>query len=336
MATQYQYTSLKPREIRLVQFKQQDVTGNILCQFRTVNIDELPVSYTAISYCWGSSDRVAEVSFVNGQTLRITRSVEEIVHWLADKEGYFWVDFLCINQDDLDEKGTQVAFMSIVFSRSARVAAWLGKEIEDGEAAFDYLTRTESAYGVPGAFIDTSIIRNWQEDFSEVNNLRGLLRHPWFRRAWVVQEVVNARNIPTFPRLSDHRSLLLHIGKFAVPWSALALVVEMMWTRDPQNDDLEADDLRKAFAKKSGDGALLPDYKAPVSYVYNRTAFDLLTKHHNLQILLAAGVGHVRTDEDLASWAPDWRIGKSLMGGYMIFNHLSPSLVSHTPYVQGH
>lgn len=93
---------------------------------------------------------------------------------------------------------------------------------------------------------------------------------------------------------------------------------------------------RKAFAKKSGDGALLPDYKAPVSYVYNRTAFDLLTKHHNLQILLAAGVGHVRTDEDLASWAPDWRIGKSLMGGYMIFNHLSPSLVSHTPYVQGH
>ncbi|KAI4199996.1 MAG: hypothetical protein LQ350_004258 [Teloschistes chrysophthalmus] len=388
MATQYQYTSLKPREIRLVQFKQQDVIGVILCQFRTVNIDELPVSYTAISYCWGSSDRVAELSFSNGQTLRITRSVEEIVHWLADKEGYFWVDFLCINQDDLDEKGTQVAFMSVIFSHSERVAAWLGKEIEDGEAAFDKLSRWQSAYGAL-TYSDLEDVPEWDQSFPvEIEKLKGLLRNPWFRRAWVVQEVVTAPGIPdsSCPWDPSLHNLVLHIGQISMPWPDLEFLVRLLWAQESQKDDLEADDLvtrvryniysihrlrsRYTFdmlpdlgtglldflcfessdprdriyaivniCRNLGEDAFQPDYKAPVSHVYNRTAYDLLTKHYLFHILITAGVGHVRSDENLASWAPDWTQGKLLMGGPMILSQrfgASGYIASYdTPYIRG-
>ncbi|KAL8636471.1 MAG: hypothetical protein Q9228_006133, partial [Teloschistes exilis] len=382
MATQYQYVWLKPREIRLVQFRKEDVTGNIVCQFRIINIDELPVSYTAISYCWGSSDRVAELSFSNGQTLRITRSVEEIVHWLADKEGYFWVDFLCINQDDLDEKGTQVAFMSVIYSRSERVAAWLGKEIEDDEAAFDILSRWQSAFGDPERYNTLEVSVEMQRRLPELEKLKGLLRHPWFRRAWVVQEVVTAPGIPLSSRPYNHANLLLHSGELSAPWSALILVAGLARAAEPQKDDLEADDLvasaiynirsvdklryhhrfncppdlgtgllevlgfdssdprDKIYAVENicrtlGRNGLQPDYKAPVSYVYNRTAYDLLTKHHILHILLAAGVGHVRKDENLASWAPDWRHGKLLMGGHMIDSYRFAASGSQTLHLQG-
>lgn len=84
-----------------------------------------------------------------------------------------------------------------------------------------------------------------------------------------------------------------------------------------------------------GKDGLQPDYKALVSYVYNRTAYDLLTKHHILHILLAAGVGHVRKNENLASWAPDWRHGKLLIGGHIIDSYHFAASGSQTLHIQG-
>lgn len=37
-----------------------------------------------------------------------------------------WIDALCINQDDDEEKGIQVQMMDRIFQEAKRVAVWLG------------------------------------------------------------------------------------------------------------------------------------------------------------------------------------------------------------------
>lgn len=132
----------------------------------------MSVAYTAISYCWGSPDHVAELSLPNGQDLRITRAVDDVVHSLVDRGGYFWIDFLSINQDGLDEKAEQVGFMGIIFSHSKEVDVWLGKEIVDGEAAIEFLTKTKSVYGNIECYDDLDVVREWQQKISELGSQR--------------------------------------------------------------------------------------------------------------------------------------------------------------------
>ena len=39
-----------------------------------------------------------------------------------------WIDALCINQDDLDERADQVCFMADIYETAWRVVIWLGED----------------------------------------------------------------------------------------------------------------------------------------------------------------------------------------------------------------
>ncbi|KAL8688301.1 MAG: hypothetical protein Q9218_005752 [Villophora microphyllina] len=233
MRSLYQYQLLNPQEIRVVRFKRHESTRRLSFEFRLGTIDELRKTYTAISYCWGIPDRAAELFCSYDRCLRVTRIVEEIAHWLVDRqcEEYFWIDFLCINQGDLREKGEQVAMMRTIFSSSAKVEAWLGYDIEDGEAAvrvardikeaaFDKQCLDDDA----GNDVSQTWPRHMRAGFpqSDVNGLRGLLRHPWFTRVWVAQEIVAAPEVES-PR--GGANLVLFFNHCTLPWSTLVIAI---------------------------------------------------------------------------------------------------------------
>jgi hypothetical protein len=50
-----------------------------------------------------------------------------------------WVDALCINQDDDEEKSQQVAMMREIYSSATRVLIWLGKKTQLVQAAFNVM-----------------------------------------------------------------------------------------------------------------------------------------------------------------------------------------------------
>ncbi|KAF2995588.1 hypothetical protein E8E13_004671 [Curvularia kusanoi] len=67
--------------------------------------------YEAISYCWESNDRNKDI-LVNGKIIRITSNLEALLKELqhlpeARSNLGFWVDGLCINQEDTLEKNHQ-------------------------------------------------------------------------------------------------------------------------------------------------------------------------------------------------------------------------------------
>ncbi|KAH7175267.1 heterokaryon incompatibility protein-domain-containing protein [Dactylonectria macrodidyma] len=87
-----------------------------------------------------------------------------------------WIDAICVNQSDTEERTAQVALMSHIYSNAKSVVVWLGRE--------DMTTQGASA-----ALRGRSISRHQMFD------IRGLINRSWFTRKWVIQEFCLAEAI---------------------------------------------------------------------------------------------------------------------------------------------
>jgi hypothetical protein len=47
-----------------------------------------------------------------------------------------WIDALCINQEDVVERGAQVNMVGEIYSHAVQVRAWLGQGSKDTQEAF--------------------------------------------------------------------------------------------------------------------------------------------------------------------------------------------------------
>jgi hypothetical protein len=114
--------------------------GKIICFLDHVQLANLP-EYTALSYCWGSCDDTRSV-FVNAIERQVTRNLYDALERLHHKQiSRLWVDALCINQEDNQEKGHQVQLMKLIYSRAKSVIAWIGKSSADSSQAMAALKR---------------------------------------------------------------------------------------------------------------------------------------------------------------------------------------------------
>jgi hypothetical protein len=84
-------------------------------------------SYEALSYIWGDI-RDSEAILVDGSTVSVTKSLETALRHLRypDKPRTLWVDYVCINQEDILERSQQVAKMGLIYEQADSVLIWLG------------------------------------------------------------------------------------------------------------------------------------------------------------------------------------------------------------------
>ena len=113
---------------------------------------------------------------------------------ISDREQAFWIDQICINQDDNREQGHQIAMMDDIFYRAAQLVVWLGKQDHDTELAFttieqacqelesqcrlETISQTDLEYVNMADSSGVLRIKDW---FS----VRDLLSRPWFNRLWI-------------------------------------------------------------------------------------------------------------------------------------------------------
>ncbi len=100
-------------------------------------LDSLP-PYTALSYTWGekNSDTDQKLNLYTGASdnvtfsgqLTITFSLDEALRHISrpSETMTMWIDQICINQNDEDEKGAQVVVMRRIYGQAERVMIWLG------------------------------------------------------------------------------------------------------------------------------------------------------------------------------------------------------------------
>lgn len=160
------------------------------CRLSVAQLTEKP-HYEALSYVWGYP-LLDHVCFVNGKPSRITRNLCDALYALRleDAPRYLWVDAVCINQDDVEEKGRQVGMMDDIYRSASEVLVWLGfadEESRYGIAVISYFTNP----------VAPPTDASWYSVDSDLyaSGLSTMLMSPWFSRIWTIQEAALARKI---------------------------------------------------------------------------------------------------------------------------------------------
>lgn len=151
-------------------------------------------SYEAVSYVWGG-DRSDRVYCDDHEILVPPNLVPALLRLRETMPVYpgfhrtLWVDSICINQDDIVERGHQVRLMEDIYSHATRVIIWLGgsPEVEG------HLTRIRQGH-LPPYSIDYSIDSRLEYGYLQTwgRLVAKVFDQPWFERMWVIQEVVFA------------------------------------------------------------------------------------------------------------------------------------------------
>lgn len=186
-------------------------------RLETVSLESEP-RYTALSYVWGDpSDRVSFV--LDGHHVLITRNLALALQALQldDEPLVLWIDAICINQNDPEEKSGQVLRMKDIYASASLVIVWLGSAATVTDVAMDMLNAyyeiQPHGTGLDLTARHTYRIRDEQrqellEQSPEFKRLiesdsiltlfkvmRFLMTREWWYRVWVVQEFCFGREV---------------------------------------------------------------------------------------------------------------------------------------------
>lgn len=169
-------------------------------------IDGRPRTYEALSYTW-HGQALTENVLCDGRLLPVTRSLLEALQSLRrlTTSRLLWIDAICINQADLLERSHQVGLMRLIYNRAALVISWLGKEDEYTATAFQFIEKIIKEHVSADASLHASPDAIWDKQTMDAMRLPHFPSYEWealarlfertyFRRIWVVQELVVSSN----------------------------------------------------------------------------------------------------------------------------------------------
>lgn len=218
MVDSFIYTRLPEGSIRLLRFSTTS-PGTPSCTLDTVSLDNPPGFY-ALSYTWGSPTRTESI-LCNGLEMKIAANLHQAIQTLFNPplslELPFWIDAICINQDDDGEKSRQVGRMGDVYRKAKKVAVWLGPAEDDSDLAMKSLGWLSTAF----LSLHHTIHENKLEDFGLPRGdspiwpaLDKLYSRAWFSRLWTFQEVVLAPEIQVVcGKQAVEGTVLLGVGR---------------------------------------------------------------------------------------------------------------------------
>ncbi|CAI6096285.1 unnamed protein product [Clonostachys chloroleuca] len=138
---------------------------------------------------------------------------------------YVWIDGICINQDDLAVRASQVSIMNTIYAGAKETVIWLGPSNPATDRALSKLeemaTNAESQimkWGKEQSFSDAFIADDTRAlersglplmTRSDWSDLAAIVTRTWFSRVWIIQEVALSSN-PT-----------IFVGHRSIPWSSL-------------------------------------------------------------------------------------------------------------------
>ncbi|ERF68824.1 hypothetical protein EPUS_06268 [Endocarpon pusillum Z07020] len=198
--TQSKYKLRDRHEIRLFSLARGSRDTPIVGSLATVQIGGQSVDstgtddalstpeYEALSYFWGEG-RGCEIA-LNGRPFKVTSNLFSALQQLRleDRDRVLWIDAICINQDDYEERGHQVSLMRRIYETAAHVIIWLGDASKQSSEGLEEL---RNLFTASSRWDKAEILfgRNPTE------GLQDIFTRPWWRRIWVVQEAAVAMKL---------------------------------------------------------------------------------------------------------------------------------------------
>jgi hypothetical protein len=136
----HQPLNLYKREFRLLRvLPREDESELILLELRNFVYGEQ--SYRTLSYMWGSSLNSRTI-LINGLEFGIRASLwtffnetSHASHNFLKENLWYWIDAVCIDQQNLPERNHQVSLMALIYSEASDVLIWLGGAADDSDYA---------------------------------------------------------------------------------------------------------------------------------------------------------------------------------------------------------
>jgi hypothetical protein len=146
----YSHLSISPREIRTITIlpgRNSDLIRCHLAHRELVTEVTDNLEFTALSYTWGHS-RDQHPILMNGCKFYVTTNLHEFMkHVRQERESPpYWIDAICINQKDIEERNRHVRFMREVYERAKSVVIWLGPAADHSHLALKTLEGMQEVY----------------------------------------------------------------------------------------------------------------------------------------------------------------------------------------------
>jgi hypothetical protein len=182
------------------------------------------IEYEALSYRAGDPTDVKEI-LVDGHPFNAFATLFGALIALRglSESRIVWIDQICINQNDIEERNHQVTKMRDVYQNAQRVVAWLGPLCDGGELAIDaahsfyedWLSRVRRAPSelssthpqdlnpkairdIAGNYVEHLLLADRmdnEEVFAEAKSLGHVFNSEFWNRVWIWQELIVARSI---------------------------------------------------------------------------------------------------------------------------------------------
>jgi hypothetical protein len=353
----YRYDPLNEakREIRLlhllpppIQQPGDSPTIDIIrCTFSLPSLDEpLNLDFEALSYVWGDPKGVMSID-LEGHEFPVTANLHCALRHLRlnDRERILWIDALCINQDNDNERTSQVAQMRYIYGLASTVVVFLGEMWEGCNIAMDFI---DAMAGDPSLHFDSKLDPHVVVHGMDINShalrehITKFFNSPWFRRTWTVQEYLLAqrvifqygwrlmngdcyrRGLETYFRHSDSCCLStsavtlwdtsddvpLHtrisiIGKLDAV--TITSGYSLITVAMMFRDRLAYDPRDKIYGLLGivREDYIQADYNASTKDVFTGVAMSSIRENQSLDIL-SYGYGTRHPDLDIPSFVPDW------------------------------
>lgn len=203
----YTYQPLSDgNEIRLLAILPGRFGDPIKCTLSTVCLDDEPV-FEALSYTWGSMSKDSSL-ICDLKSLNVTSNLYEGLQRLRRRKSVrvIWVDAVCIDQDDVEERNQQILYMARIYKQAKQVVVWLGVTSDENDLVPISANKENWIIDTRSATYSSKRSRqlpgSWLQHFNR----------PWFLRVWVIQEIVFAQKVT-----------VIH-GRQKIPWRDFAKI----------------------------------------------------------------------------------------------------------------
>ncbi|MCJ1328320.1 hypothetical protein MMC10_004996 [Thelotrema lepadinum] len=335
----YKYNKLiGPYDVRLLVVEPSaTIQARIVCRLIHTTLTETP-EYETLSYVWGDPEENVEI-LLQGVRFSIRKNLYRALRRLrlSNQSRTLWVDAICIDQKNVNERSQQVAIMRHIYQSATKVMVWVGEEADDSRLIFQHVkkwttycedyrtgrTKRNDAFGE--AHINPPTYSGRTYDAFKKFCLR-----PWFFRTWTIQELALSRQaIFMCGPYQEEWSLLVKPMSFSeIAYDPLQGVhgpthlhhLDQIKENPPHFERvLKYSSLCKATDARDKVYGLLGlfdrpliqvDYNLGVEVVYRRFAQIILEDSGKIHLLHCLGTQkHIET---LPSWVPDFSISSPI------------------------
>ncbi|MCJ1266530.1 hypothetical protein MMC22_006415 [Lobaria immixta] len=345
---EYVYYPLADGCARFMEVFSDTTDAPLRCRIFASQLNEAP-PYEALSYAWGPQEPLHDLqcSSVPTRVLRIGPNQKNALLSLRfdpamnPNPRILWVDRICINQDDVKERASQVLLMHSIFRRYQQALVWLGQEDQNTKDAFDcahYIF--ENGLGEREIFWKSlAQFKSPPVAFAKLKDtLRSLAQlsyRPWFERAWTFQEAVlpsktslvcgkNSMHLKCLETCLDpacEQARAFFSGNAQLVFSTRETFLESPRQLPPDDFERLLSFRRHTKASNPRDIifsllglfspsvslSLSPDYSTSVKDLFTAVAILIMRESGELRILcLVESPKHLR-GEAFPGWVPDWR-----------------------------